>query len=421
MKILWLIGKILPKIAESRGDSGVIGGGWTVKLADILSEDPDIDLTVVYPQSQSKEVQKGEAGKIRYFGFFEPAAPLLTYSEDIERDFRTIIKEVKPDLVHIWGTEYVHTLCMVKAFDDPDRLVISIQGLIYFWGKKYCDHLPKRVLKKRTFRDLIKKDSIYIQKQKFLKRGEFELEALKRSKHVIGRTDWDKSTALSINGKLNYHYCREIMREEFYEGEGWKVNDCEPHSVFISQGSYPVKGFHIALEILNKLKISFPDVKLYAAGKKLMAKSFKEKLKQDSYSAYIQELIGRYKLEDNISFLGNLDAQGMKRSYLKANVYLQSSIMENSPNSLGEAMLIGTPCVASDVGGTSSMVSDELSNELFSLDDTDKAVDKILKIFSDKDYSKKISILERSYSRKKYDIGIGVSEYKRVYTGMMEN
>ena len=46
----------------------------------------------------------------------------------------------------------------------------------------------------------------------------------------------------------------------------------------------------------------------------------------------------------------------MKRAYLDANVFALPSTIENSPNSLGEAMLLGVPCVAADVGGVRNLM-----------------------------------------------------------------
>ena len=38
----------------------------------------------------------------------------------------------------------------------------------------------------------------------------------------------------------------------------------------------------------------------------------------------------------------------MKERYLKSQVFVLPSSIENSPNSLGEAMLLGVPCIASE-------------------------------------------------------------------------
>ena len=61
-------------------------------------------------------------------------------------------------------------------------------------------------------------------------------------------------------------------------------------------------------------------------------------------------------LEDSVEFLGSLSAQQMKEQYLASNVFVLPSTIENSPNSLGEAMLLGVPCVAADVGGVTNLM-----------------------------------------------------------------
>ena len=45
----------------------------------------------------------------------------------------------------------------------------------------------------------------------------------------------------------------------------------------------------------------------------------------------------------------------MKERYLKSGLFVCCSAIENSPNSLGEAMLLGLPCVTADVGGIKSI------------------------------------------------------------------
>ena len=46
----------------------------------------------------------------------------------------------------------------------------------------------------------------------------------------------------------------------------------------------------------------------------------------------------------------------MRQAYLDADVFVLPSQSENSPNSLGEAMLLGLPCVASCTGGIPDML-----------------------------------------------------------------
>lgn len=82
-----------------------------------------------------------------------------------------------------------------------------------------------------------------------------------------------------------------------------------------------------------------------------------EKLRYTVYGKYLQSLIDRFGLENKLTFAGFLSAEQMRSAYLKTNVFVSASTIENSPNSLGEAMILGVPSVASDVGGVANLMS----------------------------------------------------------------
>ncbi len=414
-----MVNSILPRIADKEGIRDGNGGGWCHELSELLMKDPETELFVFYPQKSSRTVVRGRAGELRYFGFYEEPSPELRYDKALEESLRAVLRELSPDIVHIWGTEYVHTLCMLRAYGRPERTVISIQGLIYFIGEKYTELLPERVIRRHTFRDLIRKDSILEQKLKFLKRGEFELAALRESRNVIGRTRWDHDTVMRVNPGLKYFHGSEFLRRPFYDGEGWRYSECEKHSVFMSQSYYPVKGMHIALLIIKELKKKYSDVRLYAAGKGMIPHGLKEWLKRDSYSKYICECIKDYGLEDNICFTGSLNAEEMKERYLRSNVYLQPSVMENSSNSLGEAMILGVPCVASDAGGTGSMLRDGIDGFLYPFDEPARAAEYISELFEAGEAVQDMCESAAEYAGSLYDINKGYLEYKGIYRELM--
>ena len=87
-------------------------------------------------------------------------------------------------------------------------------------------------------------------------------------------------------------------------------------------------------------------------------------------------------MEDRIFFLGKLTPEGMKEEYLRANVFTLPSTVDNSPNSLGEAMLLGTPCVAADVGGVSSMLSHGREGFLYPSADPCMLAEDICRVFA---------------------------------------
>jgi len=51
----------------------------------------------------------------------------------------------------------------------------------------------------------------------------------------------------------------------------------------------------------------------------------------------------------------------MVESLKTANVFVLPSILENSPNSLAEAQILGVPCVTTFAGGTIDYVKDGLT------------------------------------------------------------
>ena len=93
--------------------------------------------------------------------------------------------------------------------------------------------------------------------------------------------------------------------------------------------------------------------------------TFKDRLKRSGYGRFIFSLIRRYGIESHINFLGSLSAEGMKKAYLRADIFLCPSSIENSPNSLGEAQILGVPCLSSYCGGVPSMVKDGESALLY--------------------------------------------------------
>lgn len=278
------------------------------------------------------------------------------YLPELERLFGEEIETFHPDVIHIWGTEYGHTLAMVNAAEKCGMLphtAVSIQGLCSVYAWHYAEGLPQSIQRGVTFRDLVRRDNVAQQRKKFALRGELETKALKKTMHVIGRTSWDRACTAAINPEATYHFCNETLRQPFYTG-AWRYEDCQKHRIFASSCAYPVKGFHYLLEALGEVRKRYPDVTLAVPGKSFLGAS---KLRRTRYQAYLEELARRYGVEDRLEFLGSLSAEKMKEAYLSANVFVLPSTVENSPNSLGEAMLLGVPCVAADVGGVADLMT----------------------------------------------------------------
>lgn len=383
MKVLWTTNIILPDMAIKLSKNYSNGGGWLIGLLNDLKKSENIELIVCSPLVEEKEIIKFDIEGVRYYGFPKNMINPTQYDVRVEETLKMILEIEKPDIVHIFGTEFPHTLSMVRAFNKPNKTIINIQGLTSVIAKHYLNGIPYSFQKKYTFRDFIRRDNLLRQKCKFEKRGKYEIEAIKNIDNVIGRTNWDKACIQEINNKINYYFCNETLRDEFYKHK-WSINECEKYSIFVSQGSYPVKGLHFILEAMPKLIKKFPKVHLYIAGDNIVGNnSFIDNLKLSSYARYIKFLISKYKLSDYITFLGNLDEKEMCLRFLKTHVFVSSSIIENSPNSLGEAMILGVPCIASYVGGVPDMITHNIEGFLYQVDAPYMLSYYISKIFED--------------------------------------
>lgn len=353
MKVLWLC-NMMPGVVK-QAITGKEGNGlWVDHVLHDLRKQADLEIRVLCPGTPH---QIGALDASCSYSTFRTKAP-YTYLPEVESQFRQELKAYQPDVIHIWGTEYAHTLAMVNAAEQEamvNRVVVSIQGLCSIYAGHYAEGVPQSVIRGKTLRDLLRQDDIPRQQKKFALRGKLEVQALRKVSHVIGRTVWDKACTNQINPQAAYHFCNETLRMAFFDHQ-WDFSSCTRYNIFASSCVYPVKGFHYLLEAFAEVVKAYPDATLSVPGKSYLTVS---PLRCSSYQKYLAKLTRQYGLEDKIEFLGSLSAEGMKDAYLKANVFVLPSTIENSPNSLGEAMLLGVPCVAADVGGVTTMMTHE--------------------------------------------------------------
>ena len=421
IRVLWLCNAIIPQVSEKLNVNAGTGGGWLNQLSDIFDKRDDIELCIVAPFLQGDELAHITFGnKSEFYGFPKKIHEPWIYDDSVEGVFAKILAEFKPDLVHIFGTEFPHTLSMVRAFNNPDKTIIHVQGIISAIAKHYTAFLPEKVVKRYSFRDFIKRDNIEDQKHKFELRGEYEIEAIKKVRQVFHRTEWDEAVIKGINPGVCLHYAQEMMRGSFYSGT-WNYEDCEKYSIFISQGNYPLKGLHIMLEALRSVKELYSGVKLYIAGDDILTVgSFKEKIRESYYSKYIRRLIMEWNLTDNVEFTGPLSEEKMKQRYIKSNVFVSASSIENSSNSVAEAMLLGVPIVSSFVGGCTSLIEHGVNGLLYQADAPYMLAYYIFEIFQNKDFAKSIGKKEVEKARMLYDKELIVENILQTYKEMLE-
>lgn len=383
MKIAWICNIELPIISESRSAKPSSIGGWLDEMSRCLINDGN-EVLVLY---RSTHLTEGQQNNLKYIGF-------TSVTERVKHS----IKEFDPDIIHIWGTEFSHSYKITKYCLEiglVDRLVVSIQGLVSIISRyHYNAGLPAVVQWGFSIRDVLRWDNIYWGRKAMLDRGALEVAMLRIVKNVIGRTTWDYACVKQINDDIKYYHCNETLREPFYEGK-WSLDQCEKHTVFFSQCHYPLKGFHIALEAIKILRTKYSDIKIRVLGPDLFQIPF---YRLTFYQMYLKRLIRIYRIKDAVEFCGSLSAIEMRDMFLRNHVFVCSSSVENSSNSIGEAMLLGCPVIASDVGGTRDLLNDGVEGYTYPFDEPYMLAYYIEKVFDNCELANSVSENERKHA-----------------------
>lgn len=352
MRILWITNIPLPPISRAMGMKPLPVGGWmfsSLRRLCQLSQQNHFAVATVW---SGKEFVAKNVDGVLYYLLPLHGRDKTKYNNHLEDYWTKIRADFRPDIVHIHGTEFPHGLAYIRACGSAGA-VASIQGIISAYARYYAAGIDAESVKKSlTFRDIVKRDSIIQQQNVFYRRGKLEGELFKSISHVIGRTDWDKAHAKAMNPNAKYHFCGETLRDSFYKNR-WSYENCEPYSIFTSQAGYPIKGLHMLIKALPLILRRYPESKVYVSGSNIVSKPF---YRISGYGKYLKRLMSETGTSDKVIFTGPLMEEEMCRRYLKSNVFVCPSSIENSPNSLGEAQLLGMPYVASYVGGVPEIV-----------------------------------------------------------------
>lgn len=406
MKILWMINEEPVQVKQSRGEVQKGTGGWLETVSKMVGKDQL--LQVIYPgRREIKHVIDG----VEYIQIDRISEGNL--KEGIKK-LSDIILEFNPDIIHIWGTEMIHSYAMIEAADKNGMLshtVVSIQGLASICSKHYYGGLSEAVIKSRSFRDVIKGDGLKQQQVRMKNAGEYEKKTIEKTKHVIGRTTWDYICSKCYNPKVIYHINEESLRPEFYK-ENWDIENIKNHRLFIAQAHYPLKGFHFLLEAVAILKATYFDISLHVGG---YDNAFNSGLRETGYGRYIKKLIKKYGLSNCVTYVGLLSAKEMIQEYLQSEIYVSASAIENSSNSIAEAMLLGMPVVASNVGGTPDMLVDQEEGLLYQWDSPEMLAYSLKKLFDSKELELSLASRAKERAMSRQDFQANYDTLKDIY------
>lgn len=421
MKIMWVTNIVPPEYAQHDNIQSSLSGGWIISILDDIKNREDIELSIVFAtRNQGKNIKKFKSGNITYYSLPKKGLYYIKYDDSLTSYYKEVIEIIKPDIVHIHGTETAISLNLLREYKDLE-FVVSIQGLISIIAKHICTLIPLKYQRNHTLGDLIFQASPRSYSKKLEKASANEKEILTSVNQIIGRTTMDKAFTHQVNPNAKYYACNESLRDEFYKNN-WDIDKCKRHTILVSTAAAPVKGVHIMLHALEIVRSEYPDVVLNIIGQDVTkSKGIKNKIKKTNYNRYIKHLIVEKGLERNIHFLGGLSAQEVCEELKNAHVFVLSSVMENSPNCLGEAMIVGTPCVASAVAGVFDVLNHKHSGFIYQYDQPFMLAHYICELFRNDDLAIKFSLNAQQSASLIHDKNKNFEDLIRIYSNVIKN
>lgn len=335
--------------------------------------------------------------------------------------YRKQIEEFKPDIIHVHGTE--NNFGQLQHFFPEIPVVVSIQGVMtgyipYATARLTPDDMrPYKTLKNTLHRGGL----LHVYNTLVNGSKAFEEDILKTCRYFFCRTDWDRMWVKNYNPNACIYQGEELLRSVFYEKAGqWNNDNAVNHSIFMPSGFNPVKGLHHAIRAVAKLKESYPDVTLRVPGIPMNIYNrtgLVYRLCGEEYLGYVRHLIDQYQLHDNVILLPRLSAEDMANEMLSANVFLSPSSIDNSPNAVGEAMMLGLPIVSTPVGGVTSFVHHEENGLLAEPEELSNAIGRL---FDDKKLATTLSSNAYHTALQRHDKEKTAEQYISAYKDILK-
>ncbi len=350
MKVLWFTNVSLSK-SESKGS-----GSWLFAMKDLIKEDVDL-YCISEGDVQSVMTNNGDGVQEFIIPAFNGKSKLPP--DTTIRSILSIIEDINPDIIHIWGIEKY----WIRLFEDgfcQRKYILEIQGLLSSCAAVFWGGLTNRELRKcKSVKEMIFPDSsLKRQYRYYIEKGRNEAGIFARSRYLSVQSVWTRNqlSYISETDSKVFDTLRPI-RKEFYLSKKWSVDGCKRFVVFTSFSySVPFKGLHILLKALSCIVEKYPNVELRIAGKDIYSTPF---YLRNGYENYLLSLIQDLNIRENVVFLKSLNASSLAAELLSCNVFVNPSFVESYSAAAAEALYLGVPSVLSYAGALPDFSKDD--------------------------------------------------------------
>ena len=361
------------------------GGGW---ISSLLSLAPRLNIAFRVADLPPREPSRLEKIRKYYFGKEFDNSPL-------REKLRGEIAAFRPDLIYLFGLENRISEPLLDVADVP--VAVHLQGLLKPIAAAYFPpgFSQRTFLSKFSVREhLLRNGFVYAYRE--MCRGASREDALIRKADIfLGRTAFDRDRILSAHPEARYFKLDEILREPFYAAAGTAVYRQESRLRIVSTLSETVyKGLDLVLRTAARLRSQGIrdwqwDVIGLAASSRMVP--------------IFERTLGIRSEEVGVRYLGVQNAEAVCRTLLGSDVYVHPSYIDNSPNSVCEAQMLGVPVVATAVGGVGSLIADGETGILVPAGDDKALADALLSLSKEPHLRESLGKAGCAAARKRHD------------------
>lgn len=376
MKVLWFTNIALPDVNRHFGDETIGTGGWLGALLELLKTQTELQLGVATASTHLPDAGLHIDG-VDYFVIHQQPSRLgrallpIDNNPIYTKKCVAVVNEYKPDLVHIHGTERFFANLMSQGLIQCP-VAISIQGIMdaYCEWHHWFGKLAVPDILKISFLNSLKCSGLLWELRTARQQARRERAFFRKGKYFFGRTKWDKAYISYFNDRAHYFKINEVLRDAFWQRQ-WKLDSCQRHRIIFTNTRHPRKGTELLLAAVKRLKPLYPDIELILIGS----------LGPGGYGKFLEKKISD--LGGIVKSLGQMHAKEMADELCNSHLFISASYIDNSPNSVAEAQLVGMPVISSYTGGVPSLVEEADTGLLFPTGDIPSLVRCIRSIFED--------------------------------------
>ena len=396
-----------------------IVGGWIQSLINILEESEKIEIAVVGLTNSNSCVEKENDTtyyKVRKQIYSNPLRRIYNRWKCVIQNNREIkeyisaIQDFKPDIVHLFGTESF--VCNVIPHVDA-KAVVHLQGLINpYLNVWFPPGISPNLLNFHSFNlfDFLKGVGLRPQYKIFQAMARRETNYFRSIRFVMGRTDWDRAMATTLIEGVKYFHLEESLRSDFHTSQQWEVKSRKEFRFMSVLSPSTYKGFDLILKTAFLLKskgVSFEWIVCGTSENETIIKVFEKILKKNFN-------------QNNVSFLGKRTSKELVSFLLDTDLFIHPSYIENSPNSVCEAQILGVPVIAANVGGISSLIENDQTGILFPANDSYYLSEKITSLLANPQKMQQMGENAKNVAEKRHDRSNILKNIELIYNEIIQ-